>query len=278
MLKNLFALSVAAAAIGVIAVPTQAKASVGVPSVDAFSYTQNFDSLATTGTANLWTNDSTLQGWSLFTSSGSDITAYSTGNGSSNTGNFYSFGTTGSTDRALGGVGSGGAYFGTPAPASGAVAGYIAVAFQNNSSSALNNFTVGFNGEQWRNGGNTSAQPMVLEYGYGSSFATVSSWTAPGGNFDWNSPVATVTAAALDGNAAPNSVLGLGGTVATTWGAGDTLWIRWVERNDVGLDHGLAIDNLTFSVSPVPEPATYVLLLAGLGMMGAMARRRKYGV
>ena len=278
MLKNLFALSIAAAAIGVIAVPTQANAAVSVPSNGAFSYTQNFDSLATTGTANLWTNDSTLQGWSLFASNNTPIASYSTGNGSSTTGSFYSFGTTGSTDRALGGLGSGGTYFGSPGPASGAVAGYIAVAFQNNSGSTLNNFTIGFNGEQWRNGGNTSTQPMVLEYGIGSSFASVTSWTAPGGNFDWSSPVATATASALDGNAPANSVLGLGGTVATTWGAGDTLWIRWVERNDVGLDHGLAIDNLTFSVSAVPEPETYALLLAGLGMMGVMARRRKYGV
>ncbi|MBU1425974.1 MAG: PEP-CTERM sorting domain-containing protein [Gammaproteobacteria bacterium] len=276
MFRNLFALSAAAAVIGIIAVPTQANASVSVPSGGAFSYTQDFDSLAATGTANLWTNDSTLQGWSLFTSNGADIATYNSGTGSINTGNFYSFGNTNSTDRALGGVASGGAYFGSPS--SGAVAGYIAVAFQNNSGSALSNFTVGFDGEQWRNGGNASTQPMVLEYGYGSSFATVSSWTAPAGSFNWISPVATATAAALDGNAPANSVLGLGGTVATTWGAGDTLWIRWVERNDVGNDHGLAIDNLSFSVSAVPEPEIYALMLAGMGMMGAMARRRRNGV
>jgi hypothetical protein len=275
MLKKLFALAVAAATIGAIAVPTQANASVSVPSGGAFSYTQNFDSLAATGTTSSWVNDSTLQGWSLFASNNSPISAYNIGTGSSNAGSFYSFGTTGSTDRALGGVGSAGTYFG--APASGNVAGWIAVAFQNNSGSALNNFTLGFDGEQWRNGGNTSAQPMVLEYGYGSSFATVSSWTAPAGSFNWISPVATATVSALDGNAPANSVLGLGGTVATSWAAGDTLWIRWVERNDVGNDHGLAIDNVSFSVSAVPEPETYALLLAGMSMMGAMARRRKNG-
>jgi hypothetical protein len=273
MLRKLFALSVAAAT---IAVPTHAHAIVSVPTAGAFSYTQNFDSLAATGTANLWTNDSTLQGWSLFASNNTPIASYNTGNGSSNAGAFYSFGATGSTDRALGGVGSAAAYFGTPA--SGAIAGYIAVSFQNNSGSVLNNFTVGFDGEQWRNGGNASPQPMVLEYGYGSSFAAVSSWTAPAGSFNWMTPVATTTAATLDGNAPVNSVLGLGGTVATSWAAGDTLWIRWVERNDVGNDHGLAIDNVSFSVSAVPEPETYALLMVGMGMMGAMARRRKNGV
>jgi PEP-CTERM motif len=29
------------------------------------------------------------------------------------------------------------------------------------------------------------------------------------------------------------------------------------------------------TVSPVPEPETYAMLLAGLGLMGAMIRRRK---
>ncbi len=35
---------------------------------------------------------------------------------------------------------------------------------------------------------------------------------------------------------------------------------------------GVALDNI--SVSAVPEPETYALLLAGLGLMGAIARRR----
>ncbi len=37
---------------------------------------------------------------------------------------------------------------------------------------------------------------------------------------------------------------------------------------------GLVADDLTFT-TPVPEPETYAMLLAGLGLVGAMARRRK---
>jgi hypothetical protein len=35
-----------------------------------------------------------------------------------------------------------------------------------------------------------------------------------------------------------------------------------------------AIDNLTFSAA-VPEPETYAMLLAGLGMIGFVGRRRR---
>lgn len=37
----------------------------------------------------------------------------------------------------------------------------------------------------------------------------------------------------------------------------------------------LEIRNLSFDVSPVPEPETYALMLAGLGLVGFVARRRK---
>ena len=40
-----------------------------------------------------------------------------------------------------------------------------------------------------------------------------------------------------------------------------------------GDDVGALLDNV--SVSPVPEPEIYAMLLAGLGLMGVMARRRK---
>lgn len=250
-------------------VGAHASASINV-NTTSFAYTQNFDSLPTTGTS--WSNDSTLAGWSLFNAAGNAITAIAAGDGSSNTGSFYNFGTTSNSDRSLGGTGSGGTYFGSPA--SGAVAGYIAAAFTNITGNQIADVTIGFNGEQWRNGGNTNAQSMVLEYGFGSSFGAVSTWTAAGSSFNWSSPVTGSTAAAVNGNAA-GLVAGIGGTFATpTWSNGSTLWVRWVEKNDASNDHGLAIDNFTISVTAVPEPKNYAMFLAGLGLMGLIARRQ----
>jgi hypothetical protein len=51
---------------------------------------------------------------------------------------------------------------------------------------------------------------------------------------------------------------------------GPTLILQWHDPWDV------AIDNVNFnlSIAAIPEPSTYALMLAGLGLVGFMARRR----
>ena len=257
-----------------VALPAQALINVNSA---AFTYSESFDSLTSVTTpATNWVNDSTLAGWSLFISTGAAAPTYAADNGGSNAGTFRSYGVTASSERALGGAASGGAYFGSPV--GGAVAGHIALGLTNTSGLVLDSFTLRFAGEQWRDGGAAvpAAQTMTMQYGFGATFAAVSTWNTPGGSFNFVSPVFTNTGAgaAVNGNTA-GLVAALGGTVATSWANGDTLWVRWIENNDNGNDHGLAIDNLTFSVTAIPEPGTYALLLAGLGVVGFLARRRR---
>jgi hypothetical protein len=230
---------------------------------------QNFDSLASGGTNNAWSNDVTLPGWSLFNKDFVAITTYNAGIGDSNVGNFYSFGGSASSERALGGVASGGAYFGSPA--SGAVAGWMALSLVNNTGQSLSQATLSYSGEQWRNGGNANTQMMNVEYGIGPTFQTVSSWTAAPAGFSFSSPVTGATATAVDGNGA-GRVAGLGGTIPLTWSNGDVLWFRWIENNDTGNDHGLALDDFSF-VSNVPEPS--VSLLVGAALASPFIRRRR---
>lgn len=256
-----------------------AQAAVSVDST-SFTYSQSFDTLASSGSANAWGNDTTLTGWYLYNKNNAAITSY--GTAASATGGFFAFGA--GSDRALGGTGSGGTVFGSPA--SGAVAGYIALALTNNTAATLSGFTFSYDGEQWRDGGVTAgtsggslAQTMKVEYGFGSSFSAVSSWTALGSSFQFTSPVfgsTSTSGVAVNGNGA-GLVTGLGGSVLATWAPGDTLWVRWVETNDVNNDHSLAIDNVSFSVTAaaVPEPTSYALLLAGLGAVGFISRRRR---
>ncbi|WP_373541827.1 ExeM/NucH family extracellular endonuclease [Chamaesiphon sp.] len=216
-------------------------------SFNGSTYSQDFDTLANAGTGNAWVNDTTIAGWSLFRqpAPGTAIPTYNADAGSSNTGSFYSYGSTSSTDRALGGLASGGTYFGSPG--TGSVAGWIAFAATNTSGGTIDTVNVNFNGEQWRNGGNTTAQSMVLQYGFGSAFNAVTTWNTPGVSFNWPSPVATATAAAVNGNVT-GLVSNVGGALnSLNWANTDTLWLRWIENNDVGNDHGLAIDNFSLS-------------------------------
>jgi hypothetical protein len=265
-MKHLVAASLSAC----VLLPAHAVISVGSPS---FIYTQSFDTLTTTASATVaWANDSTLAGWSLFNGVGTALTTYGADAGTNTTGTFRSYGAAGASDRAFGALGSGGTYFGSPA--AGAVAGYMALALSNDTGSALSGFTLNFSGEQWRNGGNASAHTMVMEFGFGASFGAVASWTPAGSGFNFTSPAVGTPAAAVDGNSA-GRVNGLGGAISTPWAAGETLWVRWIDVNELGNDHGLAIDDLSLRVTAVPEAHSGALLLAGLMAVGFVAARRR---
>ncbi|QNP48460.1 PEP-CTERM sorting domain-containing protein [Diaphorobacter aerolatus] len=211
------------------------------------TYSQDFNSLASAGSTSAWTNDSTLPGWSLFAQNGTAIAQIAVSTGSSTSGSFYSFGAD-ANDRALGALGSGGAYFG--APASGAVAGWIALALVNSTDATIDALRVQFAGEQWRYGGSTAGQSMTLEWGIGDSFAAVQSWIAASDLFTWTAPVSTGTARAVDGNTLPANGGGrmpqVGGDLSNLgWEAGKTLWLRWVQkRTATGASNGLSIDDL----------------------------------
>lgn len=229
------------------------------------SYTQNFDSLSAGPPSNTsieWIDNSTLLGWYGF-STGAGLVNYRAGTGSSNAGAVYSFGEAeGNTERALGSVSSG-----TPTTIR------YAARFTNASGSAFDLFSLQYTGEQWRNGGNTTAQALTFEYSTDASSISTGTWTAISG-LDFTSPIATATAAALNGNLAEHRVaISQNVTLSSNWLAGTDLWIRWTDLNDAGNDHGLAIDNLSFAARPVPEPATLAAL--GLGAMAMIRRKRK---
>ncbi len=193
------------------------------------SYTQNFNALSATGTANAWSQGTTLEGWYLYDNALGAIATYRASDGAANNGAFYSFGTGANSDRAFGGVGSGSA------------SGYVALAATNTSGATVNTLNITFNGEQWRNGGNTNKQPMTMQYGISAdaSIGGVTNWT---NSLSWESPVTGASAAAVDGNAAGRVPVS-GSLTGLNWQAGQTLWLRWIEANDSGNDHGLAIDD-----------------------------------
>ena len=206
-------------------------------------YLEDFNSLPSSGPTS-WTDDSTLSGWYAQRSVTNTSTIISSDGGSS-TGGLYSFGTTGSTDRALGSVGSGG---------SGALA--WGAAFRNDTGGLLSFTSLSYTGEQWRSGGTTSAaQTVSMSYQIGSTASDLT----PGNNAAWNllpsldftSPVNNATSGLLDGNDPANRVAVTSG-LDLLLAPGAWITFRWDDLNHDGNDHGLAIDDLRLDWSVQP--------------------------
>jgi uncharacterized protein len=237
----------------------------------ASPYSQNFDTLATGGTSNTWTDDSTLSGWY------SNRTAYIADAGTSTTGGLHSYGIGSATERAMGSLGS-----------SGAPIVYYGAQFTNDTGNEVVSIQVGYTGEQWRNGGNMVQHKLVFEYQIGATNLTSGIWT-PVTSLDFTGPIATDTTTSLDGNAAANRVvIGLV-TINLSLGVGQDIWLRWTDVNDTGNDHGLAVDDLKVTaqnttaitlrtLAAAPQGVAAALPLAGLALLGGLAtfiRRRK---
>jgi predicted extracellular nuclease len=212
------------------------------------SYSQNFDSLLNTGTANSWVNDSTISGWY------SNRTTYLAGTGSSNTGGLYSFGASSSSDRALGSLASGG---------TGNI--FAGARFVNDTGSTISALNISYIGEQWRAGGPTTPTnttvPNTLDFQYkiGAISITETGWIDFNA-LDFTSPISPGTAGALDGNAAANRVVLSSSLSGLSLLPGQEIWLRWQDINDAGNDHGLAIDD--FSITAAASPAALSFTVA----------------
>ncbi|MBA4292647.1 hypothetical protein C0431_06710 [bacterium] len=232
------------------------------------TYTQNFNSLPSTGSAT-WTNNSTLVGWSAITDATASITTVGAGVGTSTTAGLYGFGIASASDRAIGFVASN-AFTG----ASSTGRGYIGVLIQNTSSDVLENIVVGYTGEQWRKENNSSANALSFSYSLNNTSLTsgVYNFVNPMG---FASPITGATSAtALDGNQNANRAVLSTSLTGVSLNPGDTIMIRFIDLNDSGNDHILAVDDFNFSAEAVPEPAT-MTILAGAAAMAALRRRKK---
>ncbi|MDP3538853.1 MAG: FxDxF family PEP-CTERM protein [Azonexus sp.] len=94
-----------------------------------------------------------------------------------------------------------------------------------------------------------------------------------GGNLQTLAFAADATLASVPFDWTTGASTGTQGFTYTFMEAGTTtLAIGVVDANDFNMTSAVWIDNVT--ITPVPEPENYAMLLAGLGLMGLIARRR----
>jgi hypothetical protein len=193
-------------------------------------YNQDFNTLATSGT----TNTNLPAGWVLVEAGANANGQYRAGDGSSNTGDTYSFGTGTDTERSLGGV------------ASNNLQSRFGASFLNNTGNVINSFSLSYFGEQWRRGNTTAGKQDSLIFAYSTNATSLddagATWNQVN-SLSFFSAQTPATASSLDGNAASNR-LNLTGTVTLNLSTGATLWIRWQDINIFGSDDGLSADDV----------------------------------
>jgi uncharacterized repeat protein (TIGR01451 family) len=198
------------------------------------AYTQNFDTLS--NSAGSTTNNLTIPGWFMTESGGGarDNEQYAVDTGASATGDTYSYGAAGSTERALGALRSG-----TLIPLFGAC-------FTNNTGATITSLSVAYVGEEWRLG--TAGRTDEIDFSYSTNATDLSTgtWT-PVSALNFVTPD-TATTGAKNGNAASERT-SLSSTISSlSIAPGATVWIRWTDLDASGADDGLAVDD--FSLTP----------------------------
>jgi hypothetical protein len=269
------------AVVGIFTVQAQVNLSGGL------SYSQNFNTLASAvdvgQTTAPWADNSTLAGWyasrAIMASGGAygptAYTSYRVAVGENTSGWMYSFGFTNGvnpdTDRALGSISSGST--GTNA---------FGVRFRNDTADFLGNIAVSYTGEQYRNGGNATAHTLVFTYQSGaltfsspiSALGFDSTWTTNSA-LSFVTPTTGATASVLDGNLPANRTALSSTLESVVLAPGDELFIRWIDVNDQGNDHGFGVDDLTVNFAVVvPEPSSMALTALGLAGLAIWRRRR----
>lgn len=269
MKKNIAKLLIIALA----SAPSVGYAAISINSVD-FQYSQNFNTLPSTGTDLSWTNNSTIEGWYRHYEGGTqppgrDLSVQ--GTVGSQVG-FLNVAMEGDTNRSL-----------VMRRASFSLEGAIGVAFVNDAGVTFDSFEISYTGEQWRR---QTAAPSSLYFEY----AVVSSLDAGSFNvlddpiswvrvdsLEFVSPNIVGGATGLDGRLANNRMVFDSISVSADVAAGQYLVLRWLQ-NDTANNDALGIND--FAITMIPEPSTYVLgfglfALALIALRNARARQRR---
>ncbi len=268
------------------------------------TYTQDFDTLASSGFANTWTNDTTLPGWYIFSSqsisgaTGRRATApddvapaswvavdtYTAANAAPTRSRVYSFGANGSGERALGGYTTAS---GNPASDQiNAGDNIYALALQNTTGGTLTDATITYTGEQWQGTFNPGSDgALVFSYLVKDGFnaqtdiPTQNTYAPYTLDSDLDFRVlqdATLNDQPLDGNAAANRTTLSDTLTGLAWNEGEYLILRWIDNDISGNDFGLAIDDFSLTATgpaPIPEPASAALF--AVAVVGVLSRRRR---
>jgi hypothetical protein len=231
------------------------------------SLLEDFDTLAT-ATGSVVPND-----WAFAETGTGANTTYGASNGSSTTGNTYSLGATGSTERAFGAL------------RTSSVAATVGTLVTNATGSAITELSIQFTGEQWRIA--TLGRVDRLDFGYSMDATSLGDGTwLEVDALDFVAPVTSGLVGALDGNVAANQLLVYHTITGLTLPDGGSLWLRWVDFDASSSDDALGIDDFSITAlqtgleptpQSVPEQLPTSVVVVALGGLLLLASKRRSG-
>ena len=201
-----------------------------------YSYSQNYNSLASSDTSRILP-----LGWYLSESGTNADTTYTAGTGSSTTGDTYSFGSTSSNDRSLGGLQTS-----TLIPTFG-------VCFKNETGQTITQIPITYTGEQWRLGTLSREDKLDFQYSTNATRLTTGSWIDID-DLDFIAPVKSGSVGVLNGNESTNRTEIFHIITGLNLLNGATIWFKWMDYDATSSDDGLAIDDFYFNQSESSLP------------------------
>jgi hypothetical protein len=225
---------------------------------DASVYSQDFNTLALFGT----TNSILPAGWQIVETGANADGKYRAGDGSSNVGDTYSFGSNASVDRALGSI------------RSESLASTFGAAFTNNTGATITQLAIQYTGEEWRLGGEGRVDQLNFQYAAGTGLIGSGAFVdfVP---LDFMTPN-TLMVGAKNGNAAANRTLISSTITGLNIANGQSFVLQWADADVAGPDDGLAVDDFFLTptlASTVPEPSTWTMMLLGFAGLGFAFRQ-----
>lgn len=220
-------------------------------------YYQNFNTLLNAGN----TNTLFPAGWAFLESGSGGNNSYSANDGTNFGGNTYSFGSIGSTERALGSI------------STGTVASRYGAHFINNTGGTITQFTIEYTGEQWNLGSYGTHDSIEFQYSTNATTLNNGTWTDFSA-LDFIGPISSGIGRPLDGNLTENRIQVSAIIEGLYLPTGSSFSIRWVDAPAIGTDDGLAIDDFSItasdpcaiqlsSFSPATGPVNTVVTLTG---------------
>jgi hypothetical protein len=123
------------------------------------------------------------------------------------------------------------------------------VKVKNTTSAPISSLQITYSGEQWTY---ASPNPQAISFAYKLNADILDAGFTTVPELQFSSPIfltGTTSTHLIDGNLAENKVAAITHTFNVNIPVGEFILLRWLDVNDAGVDHGLAIDDVTVTAT-----------------------------